>query len=196
MTYIYIAFVDTPGFFARLIRTFLRQRYVHVALSADRELSECYSVGRRNPAVPVFAGFEKEERYRILHTFPGAYYRVCRLSCTREQKRRIMERLRRDYERRYRIHYAVLALPFLVLGIPFYVRDQYTCSSYLARVLEEQGIRIAEKHFSLVTPKDFYAYEEMDPVFEGELSELVAADEAAYRANPLGHWLEGVSVYE
>ena len=76
------------------------------------------------------------------------------------------------------------------------MRDQYTCSSYLARVLEEQGIRIAEKHFSLVTPKDFYAYEEMEPVFEGELSELVAADEAAYRANPLGHWLEGVSVYE
>ena len=45
MTYIYIAFVDTPGFFARLIRTFLRQRYVHVALSADRERGEAKSGG-------------------------------------------------------------------------------------------------------------------------------------------------------
>lgn len=196
MTYIYIAFVDTPGFFAGLIRMFLRQRYVHVALAADWRLSECYSVGRRNPAVPIFAGFEKEEKYGILHTFPGAYYRVCRLSCTREQKRRIMEKLREDYERRYRIHYAVLALPFLVFGIPFYVKDQYTCSSYLARILGEQGIQIADKHFSLVTPKDFYEYEKMEPVFEGELSKLVADDEAAHRADPLRHWLEGVSVYE
>ncbi len=196
MTCIYIAFADTPGFFAGLIRRFLRQRYVHVALAADVRLSECYSVGRRNPAVPIFAGFEKEDKYKILHTFPRAYYRVCRLSCTREQKRKIMEKLREDYMRRYSIHYAVPALPFLVLGIPLYVRNQYTCSSYLARVLGENGICIADKHFSLVTPKDFYEYEEMEPVFEGELSKLVEEDEAAHREDPLGHWLEGVSVYE
>ena len=30
MARIYIAFVDTPGFFAALIRKFLKQRYVHV----------------------------------------------------------------------------------------------------------------------------------------------------------------------
>lgn len=196
MTYIYIALIDTPGFFAGLIRSFLKQRYVHVALAADERLSECYSVGRRDPSVPILAGFEREDKYEILHTFPGAYYRVCRLACTREQKRRIMDKLRADHERRYRIHYAVLALPFLVLGIPLYVRDQYTCSSYLARVLGEEGICIADKHFSLVTPKDFYQYEEMEPVFEGELSKLVEDDEAAWRTDPMLHWLEGVSVYE
>ncbi len=43
MTCIYIAFADTPGFFAGLIRRFLRQRYVHVALAADVRLSERYS---------------------------------------------------------------------------------------------------------------------------------------------------------
>lgn len=196
MTYIYIALVDTPGFFACLIRYFLKQRYVHVVLSADERLSESYSVGRRNPAVPVFAGFEKEDKYEILHTFPEAYYRVCRIPCTSGQKRRIMEKLREDYIRRFHIHYAVLALPFLVLGIPFYVKRQYTCSSYLARVLEENGISVADKHFSLVTPKDFYEYQNMELVFEGELSELVAGEEETWRKNPLRHWLEGVSIYE
>ena len=62
MTYIYIALVDTPGLFACFIRHFLKQRYVHVVLSADERLSESYSVGRRNPAVPIFAGFEKEDK--------------------------------------------------------------------------------------------------------------------------------------
>lgn len=52
MVQIYIAFVDTPGIFAFLIRKYLKQRYIHVVIAADKELSEAYSIGRRNPAVP------------------------------------------------------------------------------------------------------------------------------------------------
>ena len=59
---IYIAFVDTPGFFAGIIRRVIKQKYIHVVLSMDPELEEAYSVGRRNPAVPLLAGFEKEDK--------------------------------------------------------------------------------------------------------------------------------------
>lgn len=117
MAHIYIALVDTPGIFAAVIRSFLKQRYVHVVLSADAGLLEAYSVGRRNPAVP--------------------------------------------------------GLPFLAMGQAFFIKNQYTCSSYAAKILEENGIRIADKHFSLVTPKDFYEYDGMRVVFEGPLSDLV-----------------------
>ena len=47
MAHIYIALVDTPGFFASLIRHYLGQKYVHVVLSLDEQLSEAYSFGRR-----------------------------------------------------------------------------------------------------------------------------------------------------
>lgn len=192
MTYIYIALVDTPGFFASLIRSFLKQRYIHVVIAADEKLNEAYSVGRRNPAVPIFAGFEKEDKYEILHTFPKAYYRVCRLECTYEQKKSIMQRLEADYVRRFHIHYAVPALPFILLGIPFYVRNQYTCSSYIAKLLEENGLGISDKHFSLVTPKDFCEYDRMQTVFEGELKELAAGEEYFI----WGAYSKGASVYE
>lgn len=192
MTHIYIALVDTPGFFAYLIRNFLKQRYVHVVISADAKLKEAYSVGRRDPAVPVFAGFEKEDKYEILDVFPNAYYRVCELECTYEQKKNIMEKLESDYRMRFRIHYAVLALPFLLLGLPFYVRNQYTCSSYIARLLKENGICVSDKHFSLITPKDFYEYEGMRTVFEGELSQL-AEDEMHFA---WGVYDKGATVYE
>lgn len=72
MAHIYIAFVDTPGIFAALIRKFLKQRYIHAVISGDAGLTEAYSVGRRNPAVPFFAGFEKEDKSKILNTFPMA----------------------------------------------------------------------------------------------------------------------------
>lgn len=173
MEHIYIAFVDTPGLFASIIRRFLKQRYIHVVLARDSGLEEAYSVGRRHPAVPIIAGFEKEDKETILRTFPTAAYRICEMDCSAGQKQRIMDRVSRDYRRRFHIHYAVAGLPFIALGIPFYIKDQYTCSSYLARILEEEGIQIAEKHFSLVTPKDFYEYGQMRVIYEGDLAGIV-----------------------
>lgn len=188
MAHIYLALVDTPGFFAALIRGFLKQRYIHVVIASDAELKEAYSVGRRIPAIPILAGFEKEDKDRILHTFPSAFYRICELECTDAQKRGIMERLKEDYQRRFHIHYAVLGLPFILFNIPFFIRNQYTCSSYIARVLQENGIRISRKHFSLVTPKDFYEYGKMRVIFEGELSKI-AGGSPDYKP-------EGAAAYE
>ena len=137
-------------------------------------LTEAYSVGRRIPAIPFIAGFEKEDKNKILRAFPTAFYRVCELSCTAKQKYNIMQQLHRDYQKRFHIHYAVLGLPFIVLGIPFYLKNRYTCSSYIARILQEEGIVVSKKHFSLVTPKDFLEYEKMRVIFEGELSEIAS----------------------
>lgn len=183
MEHIYIAMVDTPGLFAAVIRRFLRQRYIHVVIGMDAGLNEAYSFGRRNPRVPLFAGFEKEEKRKILRAFPTAEYMVCEVECSREQKAGIQERLRQDYKKRFRYHYAVPGLPFIVWGRPFYLKNQYTCSSYIARLLEEQKIRISEKHFSLVTPKDFYLYPDKKVIFEGRLKEFVNGEcEKAYNA--------------
>ena len=173
MAHIYIALVDTPGFFAALIRRFLKQRYNHVVLGFDAKLEDAYSVGRRNPAIPVFAGFERECKDKILEAFPTAFYRICELECTDVQKKALWEKMQEDYRKRFRIHYAVCGLPFILMNIPFYIYHQYTCSSYIASVLEENGIWHFKKHFSLVTPKDFYTGQNMRVVFEGELAQIV-----------------------
>ena len=173
MAHIYIALVDTPGFFAALIRRFLKQRYIHVVLGFDAKLEDAYSVGRRNPAIPVFAGFERECKDKILEAFPTAFYRICELECTDVQKKALWEKMQEDYRKRFRIHYAVCGLPFILMNIPFYFYHQYTCSSYIASVLEENGIWHFKKHFSLVTPKDFYTGQNIRVVFEVELAQIV-----------------------
>lgn len=173
MAHIYIALVDTPGILAYLIRRFLGQKYIHVVISMDERLEEAYSFGRRNPRIPVFAGFEREYREKILRAFPTADYMVCELACSEAQKKEIRRRLREDYRRRWHSHYAVIGLLSVAWGVPFYQRDHYTCSSYIARLLEENHIVIADKHFSLVTPKDFYLYPDKSVVFEGSLAEFV-----------------------
>lgn len=173
MAHIYLALVDTPGMLAYCIRRFLRQKYIHVVLSMDERLEEAYSFGRRNPQIPFWAGFEREHREEILHAFPTADYMVCELTCSEEQKRMLRQKLRADYGRRFHYHYAVLGLFFVALGIPFYQKNHYTCSSYLAKLLDSCGITISEKHFSLVTPKDFRLYPDKRIVFEGSLAQFI-----------------------
>ena len=173
MSEIYIAFVDTPGIFAGIIRRVIQQKYIHVVISMDPELEEAYSVGRRHPAIPLLAGFEKEEKQKILKVFPQADYMICKVPCTEEQKMQIRTILRETMEERYSYHYAVLGLPFILLNRPFYQKNHYTCSSFIAKLLEETGVWQWEKHFSLVTPKDFMEQFGEQKIFEGGLWELV-----------------------
>lgn len=172
MTQIYIALVDTPGIFASMIRSVIRQKYIHVVLSLDADLDEAYSVGRRHPSVPLFAGFEREDKYKILRAFPDAEYMIYSIDCTYEQKRFVTERLRDAMEQRFSYHYAVVGLPFILMKRPFFQKNHYTCSSFAAELLEEAGICTWEKHMSLVTPKDFFEIEEKTVIFEGRLEEL------------------------
>lgn len=187
MAQLYIAFVDTPGLFAGIIRRVLKQKYIHVALALDPRLDEAYSIGRRHPSVPLIAGFEKEDKRKILKAFPGADYMICSLECTAEQKEYVEERLQEAMRKRFRYHYTILGLPFILMNIPFYQKNHYTCSSYTARLLEEAGICSWEKHFSLVTPKDFLEYREKQKIFEGSLRELVESDREVYGRAPVFH---------
>lgn len=65
------------GIFCGADTGILKQRYIHVAIAPDAELKETYSVGRRNPAIPILAGFERRIR--------RAFYRICELECTEKQ---------------------------------------------------------------------------------------------------------------
>lgn len=178
MERIYIALVDTPGLFASLIHRVIKRDYIHVALSLDENLDEAYSVGRRNPFIPCFSGFEREDKEKISRAFPTARYRIFALECTAGQKENIREQLRECYRNRFQYHYCVLGLPFLLLGKPFYQEAHYTCSSFLARLLSQNGLSLFDKHFSLVTPADF---EDIggEILFEGYLAEFLHSGEAA-----------------
>ncbi len=173
MAHIYIALVDTPGFFAAIIRRYLKQKYIHVVISMDAGMEEAYSVGRRNPFIPFFAGFEKEDKRKIFRAFPKAEYMICDLEVSETQKKRLREQLHRDYEHRFQYHYAILGLLTLVCRKAFYQKNHFTCSSYTAKILEENGIFITDKHFSLVTPKDFYLCLYRKKIFEGSLREIL-----------------------
>ena len=127
MQKIYIALVDTPGLFAWMIRRVIKINYIHVVLSLDEEFTQAYSIGRRNPFLPLFAGFEREDIYRIYRAFPTARYKVYTIDCTQQQKENIFFQLRECYRQRFRYHYCIIGLFYLLAGKPFYQKRHYTC---------------------------------------------------------------------
>lgn len=172
MEKLYIALVDTPGIFAGIIRKVIKINYIHVVLSLDENLDEAYSVGRRNPFIPYFSGFEKEDVYKINRAFPTARYKIYSINCTKEQKEKVAQKLEECYHNRFHYHYCIIGLPFLLVGKAFYQRNHYTCSSFTGRILQENGILSFSQHFSLITPRDFYEYQPQNVIFEGSLGEL------------------------
>lgn len=111
MEKLYLALVDTPGFFASVIRRVIGIDYIHVVLSMDEELNEAYSVGRRNPAVPILAGFEKEDAQKIEQVFPTAKYKVMSIECTKEQKENISSSCRNVFPKDFIIIIVSLGFP-------------------------------------------------------------------------------------
>ncbi len=185
MEKIYFALVDTPGFFASMIRKTIGISYVHVVLSLDRNLTAAYSVGRRNPSIPIFAGFEYENLSRIHRAFPTARYKVMSLPCTAQQKEAIANQLAACYENRFHYHYCIIGLPFLLLKIPFYQKNHFTCTSFTAKLLADNGIDLFDKHFSLVTPRDFYELKQTKLIYEGSLNTFL---KLSYRYTYTSSW--------
>lgn len=191
--YIYLALVDTPGFFASIIRRTIRIPYVHVVLSLDCNLEQAYSFGRRHPSIPLIAGFERERLEAIARAFPTARYKVATLSCTPAQKTAIARQLEDFYRKRFRYHYCILGLPFLLARRPFYQKRHFTCSSFAAWLLAENGLNLFDKHFSLVTPRDFYELPGTVTTYEGQLATFPPL---RYHRSVSNNWKRWETVYE
>lgn len=166
---LYLVLVGTPGIFATLIRWFTKLKYIHIVLAMDEQLKESYSFGRRNPKVPILSGFEKEEMEKVVEHFPQAICMVTEIECTKDQKASVWERIEYYKKNAKRYHYCILGLPFILFNKPFHQKRRYVCSHFVARALEDYGIKKFDKHFSLVTPRDFYEMEEKKILYVGTI---------------------------
>jgi len=173
---LYFALVDTPGLFAAVIRKVIKQNYIHVAIAMDENLENTYTVGRRHPFIPWFAGFTRERSEQILLKFPNARYRIIAIECEKEQKENIRRELEYCYKQRFQYHYNIIGLPFILLNRPFYQKNHYTCSSFIAKLMYMHGMELFDKHFSLVTPRDFNELPDVQVLYEGRLADYVGCD--------------------
>lgn len=156
MEHLYLGLVGTPGIFATIIKAVTRIKYIHIILGMDEEMKYAYSFGRRKPSIPILSGFEHEELDKVIKHFPKALIMVCEIDCTKEQKAQVQKRIDYYLENAKKYKYTVLGLPWMLFNKPFHQKRHYACSQFVARTLEDYGIRKFDKHYSIITPRDFY----------------------------------------
>lgn len=166
---LYLVLIGTPGIFATIIKMVTRIKYIHIVLGMDEDLKDCYSFGRRNPKVPILSGFEKEEMHKVIEKFPKALCMVTEIKCTKEQKEKVWGRIRYYEANAKRYHYTILGLPWMLFNKPFHQKRRYACSQFVARTLEDYGIRKFDKHWSIMTPRDFYEMEDKKILYVGTI---------------------------
>lgn len=75
MKKVYIVFSSTPFRMGKLVRQLTGDKYNHISISLDRELTRMYSFARRYYKMPFYGGFVRESVSR--YNLDGKTTQVC-----------------------------------------------------------------------------------------------------------------------
>jgi len=148
MKYIYILFSATPYKTGSFIRSVLHNRYNHVALSFDEDLSNMYTFSRYHANAPFFAGFVKESfaRYEWHGNFSDI--KVCRLNVSDKQYELIKTHIQRMHRQRKVYVYNYYSAAMTPLHHRVNIRNAYTCVEFVGDILSmtDLGIKLGAFH--------------------------------------------------
>lgn len=168
MRYIYLVHTATTSLLGRAIGTYTKNRYNHVSLALDEELTLVYSFGRKQPNNPFLGGFVRENLTSGL--FEDASCCIYRLPIETEDYERLLELITVFDATKAELRYNLLGLVFLACRLNITREHHFFCSQFVAKVLHESVMIELDKAYHLTTPQDLTKIEGLEQVFQGELS--------------------------
>lgn len=175
---VFILLTNTGTLFTQIIQTYTRAPYNHASISFNRELSEMYSFGRKNPNNPLNGGFVKENlKTGTFSKYPNTTCVIYELKVTEREVEKMKRVLQVFIQKREKYLYNILGVIGIALKEPVEFSNSYFCSQFVAEILQRSGIKIWDKLPALVTPDDFRQSDRMKLIYEGKLSEYEPEDE-------------------
>jgi hypothetical protein len=169
---VYIVLTQTRTYPARAIRLYTHEPYAHASIAFDEDLEEMYSFARRGVYNPFNAGFIREHIDKgVFGRYSSTECSIFKLRLTQQQYiclRRVIDifnQNKKDYSYNY------LGLLGAALNIPVQSKQKYFCSQFVAYVLEQSGIHIFNNNYALVKPRDIRVNPNLEPIYQGRLSE-------------------------
>ncbi|AZK45688.1 hypothetical protein [Paenibacillus lentus] len=169
---VFILLTNTGTLFTKIIKGYTRAPYNHASISFNRELSEMYSFGRKNPNNPLNGGFVKEDiKTGTFSKYPNTTCVIYELKVSERE----IEKMKRVLHIFIRSHnkylYNILGVVGIALKEPVEFSNSYFCSQFVAEILDRSGIKLWNKLPALVTPDDFRQSDRLHLIYEGKLSE-------------------------
>lgn len=176
MKNIYVVLAMTGTYASRFINFFNRAEYVHVSISLDENFQEMYSFSRIYTPFIVPAGFVHENFNKgVYASHQNGACRIYELSITEEEYQSLQEGLYKFKRNPKEYTYNYVGLPFMLMNVPWKREHHYTCSQFVAWMLQEHsGIIDFEKSYSLVKPQDFMKALKPYETYKGTIYNYVA----------------------
>ncbi len=175
---VYIVLTQTQTYPARAIHFYTNEPYAHASIAFDEDLEEMYSFARRGIWNPFNAGFIEEDiNDGIFGKYRSTTCSIYRLRITEKQYIRLREEIEIFKQNRDDYSYNFLGLIAAALNIPVKAKQRYFCSQFVAYVLEQSGIKIFNKNYALVKPRDIRLNPRLKAIYRGKLAEYRMAKE-------------------
>lgn len=167
---VYIILTSTGTALSQMIKSYTKEKYNHVSISLDEELTEMYSFGRKNPINPLDGGFVKEDvEIGTYSWFPQTECKILQLHISDQEYEKIIRFIDTFKKKQNKYVYNFVGLFGVVLNTPLEIEGAYFCSQFVAEILRRSGIELFEKPSSLVQPGEFLELDIFDTLYEGKL---------------------------
>ncbi|HKL98557.1 MAG TPA: hypothetical protein VJZ06_01460 [Mobilitalea sp.] len=169
---VYIVLTQTQTYPARAIHLYTNEPYAHASIAFDDELDEMYSFARRGTWNPFNAGFIAEDiNNGIYAKFRSTTCNIYRLKITENQYTKLREEIEIFKQNKDDYSYNFLGILGVALNIPVKSKQRYFCSQFVAYVLERSDIKIFNKNYALVKPRDIRLNPKLKSIYRGKLAE-------------------------
>lgn len=172
---IYILLTDTGTWFSRMIKLYTRFPYNHASIALDDKLERLYSFGRKVYYNPFSAGFVKERMDQGVF-FHHKKTKCClyKLTVDEEQYEKIEEIIYHFDRLADHYKYNLLGIFAIALNFRLQRNNAFTCSQFVATVLQASGFPFLIKSPELMRPDDFLHLPNLELIYEGKLHEYKA----------------------
>ena len=192
MKHIYIVLIKAHTGLGKLARVFTHYDYTHIAVCADKQLTDFLTYSRRRHYVPLDAGFMHEYRdyyaFGRHRKFKAKVFKIPVSGRRYEDIMRFISECENDNMQMFNL-FSMITMPILH---GFRIYKAHNCMSFTARVIElSDAVKMDKPYYK-------YSIKEMDELlseyilFEGYLKRIDSAEYQKYMEKPT--FFEGIKV--
>lgn len=175
MKSIYILLTRSNTIVSNMVKLTTADRYTHVSISFEKNLTPLYSFARHYIYLPLPAGLRPEylDRgfFKRYPRIPCALYELQVTDQAYESAKIAVENMMLDADR-YKFN--IWGLLLCRLSIPSHRKRHYFCSEFVSKILIESNAVTLPKKPSLMRPSDYAKLPELACLFEGRVAGLAA----------------------
>lgn len=172
--YLYLVLSYTGSAPSKLIKLATGDKYTHVSISRNEDLSIMYSFGRKYIHSPIPGGFVKEDINKGLYRNKDTEILIYKLKASEQiinEFDKYVKQLREE-----KTHYDYKGAIGVYLNKNTFSNNGYVCSSFVYRILRDLKLiddkSIKNKDYWNIKPEDFKNLNNIELVYEGKASKI------------------------